>query len=418
MSVMTFLARRRMFAAACAGFALASVTACVQAAAAPVRIGVIAPTSAIDGRSIMQGAEMAADEINAAGGINGRPIKLYKYDDHASAADGVRAFQRATKQDHAVAVVGNFTSEVALATEPWAARLKEPYIITGASTTKINDRVRKDYARYKYVFRDTLNSVVVGKIVCGYAKAILVKKLGYKTAAIMSENADWTKPLDKEYEKCLPKAGLKVVDHIRFDPNTNDFSPIYARIERAKPDVIVTGIAHVGVKPTVQWWQNQIPIMFAGWSSQAGASSFWKSTNGAAEDTITGNVAANGAALTPKTIPFIQKYEKRFGESPAYNAYSTYDALYILKNAIERAHSTQANALVKSLEKTNYVGVQGREQFYGRHARFAHGLKYGPGFLTGVAIQWQAGKQVVIWPKKAANGQVQVPAFVKQAKNG
>ncbi len=382
-------------------------------AAKPIRIGVIAPTSAIDGRSIMQGAELAADTINASGGIAGRPIKLYKYDDHASAADGVRAFQRATRQDHVVAVVGNFTSEVALAVEPWAARLKEPYIITGASTTKINQRIRNHYSRYKYVFRDTLNSVIVGKIVCGYAKDILVKDLGYKTAAIMSENADWTKPLDQEYEKCLPKAGLKVVDHIRFDPNTNDFSPIYSRIERAKPDVIITGIAHVGVKPTVQWHQNQIPIMFAGWSSQAGASSFWKSTNGAAEDTITGNVASGGAALTPKTIPFIKRYEKRFHESPAYNAYSTYDALFILKQAIERAKSTKPDALVRSLEKTNYVGVQGREQFYNRHARFAHGLKYGPGFLTGVAIQWQHGKQVIVWPKKVATGKVQVPSFVK-----
>ncbi|HYW76821.1 MAG TPA: ABC transporter substrate-binding protein [Gammaproteobacteria bacterium] len=417
MSQLSLFARRAALAAAGVGVVLAGSVALARAAE-PVRIGVIAPTSAIDGRSIMQGAEMAADEINAAGGVDGRPIKLYKYDDHASAADGVRAFQRATKQNHAVAVIGNFTSEVALATEPWAARLKEPYIVTGASTTKINERIRNDYAHYKYVFRDTLNSVVVGKIVCGYAKDILVKDLGYKTAAIMSENADWTKPLDKEYQKCLPKAGLKVVDHIRFDPNTNDFSPIFSRIERAKPDVIITGIAHVGVKPTVQWHQNQIPMMFAGWSSQAGASSFWKSTNGAAEDTITGNVASGGAALTPKTIPFIKKYEKRFGESPAYNAYSTYDALYILKNAIERAHSTKPDALVKALEKTDYVGVQGREQFYARHARFAHGLRYGPGYLTGVAIQWQAGKQVVIWPKKAANGQVQVPDFVKHAGNG
>ncbi len=61
----------------------------------------------------------------------------------------------------------------------------------------------------------------------------------------MSEDAAWTKPLDAGYEACLPKAGLKVVEHIRFSPDTTDFTPIFNKMEAAKPDVIVTGISHV-----------------------------------------------------------------------------------------------------------------------------------------------------------------------------
>ena len=56
--------------------------------------------------------------------------------------------------------------------------------------------------------------------------------------AIMSEDAAWTKPLDTGYEECLPKIGLKVLDHIRFSPDTTDFTPIFNKIEGAKPDVI------------------------------------------------------------------------------------------------------------------------------------------------------------------------------------
>lgn len=394
----------------------ATLFAGAASAADPISVGVIAPASAIDGRAIIQGAELAADEINAAGGINGRQIKLHTYDDHASATNGVRAFQRAVSQDHAVAVIGNFISEVAMSVEPWSARLKEPYIITGAATTKIPLRVHQNYSQYKYVFRVNLNSAFLAKVVCAYSHDLLANKLGYKTALVMSEDAAWTKPLDQEYLKCLPKAGLKVLDHIRFSPDTSDFSPIYSRIKNEKPDTIITGIAHVGVKPTVQWHQSQVPALLAGWSSQAGASSFWDDTNGQAEGNITGNLGASTAAITSKTIPFAKAYIKRFGESPAYDAYTTYDAVYVLKHAIERANSTKADALVKSLEKTDYTGTIGQEQFYSKDSKYAHDLKYGEKYVQGVAIQWQHGKQVVVWPEHAATGKVMVPDFVSQGK--
>ena len=99
----------------------------------------------------------------------------------------------------------------------------------------------------------------------------------------MSEDAAWTKPLDVGYEECLPKIGLKVLDHIRFSPDTTDFTPIFNKIEGAKPDVIITGISHVGVQPTVQWKNQQVPIPMFGISSQATNSTFGKDTNDAAE---------------------------------------------------------------------------------------------------------------------------------------
>ncbi|HYW92556.1 MAG TPA: ABC transporter substrate-binding protein [Gammaproteobacteria bacterium] len=400
--------------------ALAVVTASLLALSAPaqaagtIRVGVIAPKAMINGRAIFQGAQLAAKEINAAGGINGKMIKLYEYDDHASATEGVRDFQRAAQRDHAIAVLGNFTSEVAMAVQPWSGRLKEPYIITGAATTKIPQRTAAHYDEYKYVFRVNLNSAFLAKSVCAASHDILVKQLHYKTAVEMSEDAAWTKPLDAEYLKCLPKAGLKVLDHIRFDPDTTDFSPIFSRIAQSKPDVIITGIAHVGVKPTVQWHQKRVPALLAGWSSQAGTTSFWDDTNGATNGVITGNLGATNAAITPKTKPFAKAYQEAFNESPAYDAYTTYDAMYILKAAIERANSTNNDKLVEALEKTDHIGTIGREVFYQRGSKYVHDLKYGKDYVPGVAIQWQNGKQVILWPEKAATGKVMVPDFVKK----
>src|SRR6202042_2918315 len=86
---------------------------------APIKIGVIAEAQAVAGSSIPQAAQIAADEINAKGGVDGRKIEIVSYDNHSSSADSVRAFQRAVNDDHVNAVIGSYISEVVLALEPW-----------------------------------------------------------------------------------------------------------------------------------------------------------------------------------------------------------------------------------------------------------------------------------------------------------
>ncbi|MBV8754423.1 MAG: ABC transporter substrate-binding protein, partial [Hyphomicrobiales bacterium] len=106
-----------------------------------------------------------------------------------------------------------------------------------------------------------------------------------------------------------------------------------------------------------------------------------------------------------------------YGDSPAYCGYSSYDMVHIIAEAIQRAGgSTDPDKLVTALEQTDHVGTVGREQFYGRNDQFTHGLKYGPGLVTGVAIQWQNGKQMTVWPADKANGKVTFPSFVKLPK--
>jgi len=103
-------------------------TVSTQAQAAdPLKIGVIAEAQAIAGASIPQAAQMAADEINAKGGVDGRKVEIVTYDNHSSSADSVRAFQRAVNEDKVNIVIASYISEVVLALEPWASRLKTPF---------------------------------------------------------------------------------------------------------------------------------------------------------------------------------------------------------------------------------------------------------------------------------------------------
>jgi len=403
-------AARDCLLAFCAASALFSAQYVI--AAEPIRIGVIAEEQAISGASISQAAKMAADEINAAGGLDGRKVEIITYDNKSSATDSVRAFQRAAGEDKVNAVIASYISEVVLALEPWAARLKMPMITPCAASNEISKAVHKDYDRNKYTFHGYLTSAALSLEVCDAVKDLMVDKRGIKTAFIMSEDAAWTTPLDAGYAECLPKAGLTVVGHTRFSPDTTDFTPIFNQIETAKPDIIVTGISHVGVQPTVQWKSKQIPIPMIGIASQATNSSFWKETNGAALGVMFQSISSPDVAITAKTVPFAEGFKKRYGNYPSYCGYTAYDDVYMIVDAIKRAGSTEPDKMVTALEATDYQGTIGRVRFQGRDQEFTHSLVYDKE-LTGLIQQWHENKQVTVWPSKLAAGKTTFPAFVK-----
>ena len=394
--------------------ALASLFAAAQAQAAdPIKIAVIAEAQAIAGKSIPQAAQLAADEINAEGGVDGRQIQIISYDNKSSATDSVRAFQRAVSDDKVTAVIASYISEVVLALEPWAARLKTVMITPGAASNEITKAVHNDYEKNKYTFHGYLTSAELAQSVCDGAKDILVNDRKMKTAVIFSEDAAWTTPLDAGYKECLPKIGLQILDHIRMSPDTTDFTPIYNKIEGEKPDVMITGISHVGVQPTVQWKNQQVPIPMLGIASQATNSTFWKDTNGAADGVLFQSVSGPGVAVTSKSVPFADAFNKKYGNFPSYAGYTAYDEVYYIADAVKRAGSTDSDKLVAALEKTDWEGTIGRIQFFGKDDQFTHGLKYGKGLITGMISQWQDGKQVAVWPPEIANGKIRFPSFIK-----
>jgi branched-chain amino acid transport system substrate-binding protein len=401
-----------MIAACLAGGAALSTAQAQPAAPDPIRIAVIAKFAQINGAAILNGARLAADEINDAGGVKGRKIEILTYDDQGSASDAILAFQRAVRQDHVQAVVGTFLSEIAIALTPWAARLKVPYIVTGAGADQVGQLVHDNYPADKYVFRTILPASSTAEGVCDSVRDLAGGQLHYHSAALLTEDAAWTHSYDAFLRTCLPEAGLKLVDTIKVATDTSDFTPIFQGIEGSKADVIVTGVGIIGNKPVVQWNNQQVPLLLMGYNAQAGASAFWAETSGATNGVVTFTAASEDAALTPKTIPFAQAYLARFGTTAAAHSYATYDALYVIKDAAERAGTTAADRLVDALETTDYIGASGHIVFQGPNDPLTHDLKFGPGFVTGVAIQWQNGKQVTVWPANVATKPLMLPAFV------
>ena len=88
-----------------------------------------------------------------------------------------------------------------------------------------------------------------------------------------------------------------------------------------------------------------------------------------------------------------------------------------IADAVKRAASTDADKMVEALEKTDWEGTIGRTQFYGKDDPFTHSIKYGKGLITGLMLQWQDGKQISVWPKEVAKGQLKFPSFIKVTSN-
>src|SRR5699024_6345855 len=124
---------------------------------------------------------------------------------------------------------------------------KIPFIVGTSGSPEITRKVHDDYEKYKYTFALIGNSVMEADDICNFAKERLVP-LGAKTAVLLDEDAQWTIELIKKEKECLPLAGVKVLDTIKFATNASDFSPIFNKIRALSPDLIVTGLSHTGLQ--------------------------------------------------------------------------------------------------------------------------------------------------------------------------
>jgi branched-chain amino acid transport system substrate-binding protein len=154
----------------------------------------------------------------------------------------------------------------------------------------------------------------------------------------------------------------------------------------------------MGIALGKQWGEFQIPAALIGGDAVASVKSYWEATGGYGKyNTVMTGIGP--AKVTEKTLPFWNAYVKKFNDFPGYESV-TYDALYVLKEAIERAGSIQSDAVVTEVEKTDRRGAFCRMAFYPRDQSFPHDTRFGPGYSTNVIRQWIGSDKVsVVWPQ-------------------
>lgn len=375
-----------------------------------IGIGIPGPMKFMPGEQLWRGATLAADEINAAGGIKVKGLKykieLIKQDTNEmlSVSDAVNALEKLITVDKVNFLVGGFRSEAVLAMQEIMASHRILFIGTGGAVhISLNERVAQNYDKYKYWFRvSAINSMYMGAsnfAQLDSVKAAVTKELGIKTpkVAILCEKALWVDPIVKAAEDKFPKMGMEVVGVWRPSPLSTDLTAELSGIRAAGTHLIFVMLTGpVGVVFSRQWGELQIPAAPAGSNIEGMSKRHWGATGGMCEYEATWQWYG-GVAITEKTIPFFDKYLKEFGDYPTHPS-ATYDGIYVLKEAIERAGTLETDAVLAELEKTDYRGALGRIVFTPRESKWPHDIIWGPGFATALGVQWINGKQMVVWP--------------------
>jgi len=372
--------------------------------AQPIKIGVVGPMGFVQGEHHWLGATMAADEINKAGGIKVgdkmRPVEVVKIDTNEinSVTDAASAVERALTVDKVNFLVGGFRTEAVLAMQEVAMDYKTIFMGCGAAHTELCDRVEKNYDRFKYWFRVTpLNSNLLAKVdflLLAEAAKALREQLGIQKPKVahLAEKAAWADPIVAAAEKTIPQMGMELVGTWRPSATATDVTAELNAIKDSGAQIIFATLSGpVGVVVGRQWGELQIPAMPVGIFVEAQKKGWLEATGGKGNYVATINTYAR-TAMTDKTIPFYDAFVQRSGQFPTYNA-GTYEAINILKEAIEKAGTLEADALVKVLESETFIGTAGKLKFDKKHD-----VTFGPGLITSVGTQWQDGELVMFWP--------------------
>src|SRR5256884_7582935 len=376
-----------------------ALVASVAAAQGTVKIAILGPMAFVQGENHWAGVEMARDEINKAGGINvgGKrmQIELVRADANEiqSVPDATNAIERVITRDKADFLIGGFRSEAVLAMQEVAMDYKKIFLGAGAAHSKLGLNVEQNYERYKYWFRVTpVKDVDLARTLFAVMNSIGQQirtdlRTDAPKVAILAEKAVWTEALVAAAQKNLPAMKMEVVGTWQPSATATDVTAELSAIDRSGAHIVFTMLSWpVGISVGRQMGERNMKAVAWGINVEGQKAEFWQATAGKAQYVSTLDTYSE-AEMTPKTIPFVRAFKERFKKAPTYNA-ATYDAIMILKAAIEQAGSTEADKLVPVIEKMEHVGTAGAHT-WGK----GPDLGWGVGGAAGVAGGREGGRE-------------------------
>jgi branched-chain amino acid transport system substrate-binding protein len=335
-------------------------------AAEPIKIGWVGPLSPpggyAEGALMKDAAQLAADEINAKGGILGRPIQVIFEDTRGQPEEGTAAAEKLISDEHVVAITGEFHSSVFLAEMEVAHNAGIPIIAVDVWALKITAK------GYPEVFRVAPNQALIAS---KYGEWIAAS--GFKNVAVIYEKTDGGQSARDVLLPVLDKAGVKY-DVVGADPNSTEFT---AQIERFKShdpayDFFMTDYSEAGAYPMVSqsYTQGFAPTPATGIANSGGPAvdpTFWKNVGDAGKYLVTEVVGLPKNAWNDTTKSFVDAFQKKYSQPASPQAIENYDAMLVLADAIKRANSTDGKAIIAALEKTDIVLGRGRYTFSTSH---------------------------------------------------
>ncbi len=330
-------------------------------AQSPVKIGVLTPLSppgdASAGQFIVRGAKMAADDVNARGGVlGGRKIELVIEDDSGTPEKGVAGFRKLATQDRAVAVIGQFHSSVMGAVQDLAEQFKIPVFSTQASAKGITER------HLVYTFR----THVIDPDRVGLWNR-WIKQLGFKRVAVLAENTDYGVGVVEDTKKLFKSMSVAAeLKTVIFDRAMVDFTPQLLEVKSWKPDLFINvGIgtpAYLIIKQASDVGLFPSTPMLVSYDLPA-RPEFWKNLGEKGTYVTFITYYHPTMKLTPRGEAFRAKYREQFKEDPVYGALNGYAQVTLLADALNAAKSDTGENLAKALLAGKFEGWNGTISF-------------------------------------------------------
>lgn len=320
-----------------------------------IRIGAVYPLTggvSYDGITKLNGAKLAVDEINAKGGVLGRPIELLSEDGACNPAQSVASAEKLITQSKVVALLGAICSSATGAIGETIKKYKIP-LISGVSTAE-----RLTEQNNPYFFRATTTTTLNGKSM----GETLSKIANGKRVAFIVTSDDWGRSAAQSYGDSLKARGAEIVATEYFDRAETDFAAMLTKIRAAKPDAIIStggfqNAANV-TKQARQMGLQQVIIGEGAFTSEA-----YNKLVDPFTDNVFGIIEWVSVIDSAQNRKFIDDYKAKYKEIPTKFSVAGYQTVYILAQAIQRAGSTDGEKIAAALKATNYDGLTGNYRF-------------------------------------------------------
>ena len=317
-----------------------------------VKIGGLAPLTgslAIYGLTTTNGAELAVKEINANGGINGKQIDYIVLDTKGDATESVMAYNKLV-DDKVAAVIGDITSKPTVAVAEIAAQDNMPMITPTGTQVDITEAGPN-------VFRVCFTNPYQGTVLATLAK----ERFGAQTAGILVNNSsDYSDGIAKAFTEQAEKLGINITVKEGYADGDRDFRAQLTKISTVNPDVLLIPEYYEQASLiAAQAREMGVKSIFVGSDGWDGIS---KTLDETAYKVIENSYFTNHFSMqdeSPKIQNFIKAYKDTYKEDPSAFSALGYDAIYMMKEAIEKAGSTEKQAIVDALKGIEYDGITG-----------------------------------------------------------
>jgi len=337
-----------------------------------------------------KGYLLCQKHVNAQGGVLGRPIEFVIYDDGSDEKTAVRLYEKLIAEDKVDAVLGPYGSAITDAVADVTEKHRKLMIAPMAATTSIWEKGR----------RYLIMMLAPGE---GFSEGLLdlAARNGLRTLAVIHQDGLVANSIAKGASELAKRKGLELVFLETYRTSPADFSGILNKVKAAKPDVLLAASIRLEdlVAITRQMKELDLNVRMLSSAPYGLLPDYYQRLGKEAEFVYSGSFWEAGLPY-PGNRDFVTAYEKEFNRAPAVQSAAGYAACQLFVEAVRRTRSLDSDKLREALLTLRTKTVLGDFAVDERGFQIGH---------KAVTIQWQDGKQVVIWPDELVSGKVRFP---------